>query len=99
MISAFSSDGRIAADDLVVLTDPKGAIPPYDAVVLIAPKRAGDNRLKGALQPLLGKISVDAMRQANFSVDRDRDKRSPADAAQSFGGGDRNALTACRARR
>src|SRR5262249_51163273 len=39
VISAFSSDGRIAADGLRVLSDPKGAIPPYDAVVLIAPKR------------------------------------------------------------
>src|SRR5204862_238511 len=45
VISAFSSDGRIAADKLVVLSDPKGAIPPYDAVVLISPKRANDRRL------------------------------------------------------
>ena len=44
VISAFSSDGRIAADKLVVLSDPKGAIPPYDAVVLISPKRANDRR-------------------------------------------------------
>ena len=27
VISAFSSDGRIAADKLAVLTDPKGAAP------------------------------------------------------------------------
>ena len=40
VISAFSSDGRIAADDLVVLDDDKHAIPPYDAVILLAPKRA-----------------------------------------------------------
>jgi osmoprotectant transport system permease protein len=43
VISAFSSDGRIAADDLVVLGDPKGALPPYDAVILLSPKRAGDD--------------------------------------------------------
>jgi osmoprotectant transport system permease protein len=84
VISAFSSDGRIAADDLVVLTDPKGAIPPYDAVILIAPKRVNDGRLSGALRPLIGKISVEAMRRANLSVDRDRDKRSPADAARDL---------------
>src|SRR5258705_7984701 len=41
VISAFSSDGRIAADRLLVLTDPKRAIPPYDALVFISPKRAG----------------------------------------------------------
>jgi osmoprotectant transport system permease protein len=48
VISAFSSDGRIAADDLVVLADPKGALPPYDAVLLIAPGRAEDRRLRDA---------------------------------------------------
>ncbi len=84
VISAFSSDGRIAADDLVVLTDPKGAIPPYDAVVLIAPKRAQDRRFRGALQPLIGRISVQAMRQANLTVDRDTEKRSPAEAARAL---------------
>jgi len=84
VISAFSSDGRIAADDLVVLTDPKGAIPPYDAVILLAPKRGGDERLKQALQPLVGRITVEAMRSANLTVDRDRDKRSPVDAAHAL---------------
>jgi osmoprotectant transport system permease protein len=62
VISAFSSDGRIAADHLTVLADPKGAVPSYDAVVLISPRRAGDARLKAALQPLIGRIPVDAMR-------------------------------------
>jgi osmoprotectant transport system permease protein len=84
VISAFSSDGRIAADDLVVLGDPRHALPPYDAVVLISPKRAGDQRLIGALKPLLGKISVDAMRAANLSVDRDRDKATPGEAAKAL---------------
>ena len=31
VISAFSTDGRIAALDLVLLEDERGAIPPYDA--------------------------------------------------------------------
>ncbi len=82
VISAFSSDGRIAADDLVVLTDPKGALPPYDAVVLVSGKRAGDRRLMAALEPLIGKVSVEAMRTANYSVDRDSGKQSPAEAAR-----------------
>jgi osmoprotectant transport system permease protein len=81
VISAFSSDGRIAADRLVVLSDPKGAIPPYDAVILISPKRAHDRRLIEALRPLVGSISVEAMRAANFSVDRDAGKVTPAEAA------------------
>jgi osmoprotectant transport system permease protein len=84
VISAFSSDGRIAADKLVILSDPKGAIPPYDAVVLISPRRAADRRLIGALQPLIGRIGLAVMQAANYSVDRDRDKASPAQAAQAL---------------
>ena len=81
VISAFSSDGRIAADDLVLLGDPKGALPPYDAVILVSPKRAGDQRLLDALTPLSGSIDVKAMQAANYAVDRDTGKKSPAEAA------------------
>jgi osmoprotectant transport system permease protein len=84
VISAFSSDGRIAADRLVVLADPLGALPPYDAVILISPRRSGDARLRDALRPLIGAIPVEAMRMANFSVDRDKDKLGPAQAARDL---------------
>jgi osmoprotectant transport system permease protein len=87
VISAFSSDGRIAADGLVVLTDPKGALPPYDAVLLIAPGRADDARLRRALAGLDGAITVEAMRAANYSVDRDAGKVSPTEAAQALAAG------------
>jgi osmoprotectant transport system permease protein len=86
VISAFSSDGRIAADRLAVLTDPKGAIPPYDAVILVSPKAAADRRLVEALRPLVGAISVEAMRAANYSVDRDAGKSTPGEAAQALEG-------------
>nr|WP_208408238.1 ABC transporter permease/substrate-binding protein [Variibacter gotjawalensis] len=84
VISAFSSDGRIAADSLTVLGDPRRAIPPYDAVILISPRRANDATLIAALKPLVGAISVDAMRKANLMVDRDTDKLSPAAAAATL---------------
>jgi osmoprotectant transport system permease protein len=84
VISAFSSDGRIAADHLVLLTDPKGAIPPYDAVILISPKRANDVRFAAALQPLIGAIPQAMMQAANHSVDRDQDKLTPAAAARAL---------------
>ena len=96
VISAFSSDGRIAADKLLVLTDPKGAIPPYDAVVLISPKRAGDRRLVEALRPLIGAIPVGAMQAANYSVDRNDGKASPAQAARTLAKGIGPARTAAR---
>jgi osmoprotectant transport system permease protein len=49
---------------------------------MISPKRAKDTRLAGALVPLIGKISVERMREANLMVDRDIDKKSPKEAAQ-----------------
>jgi osmoprotectant transport system permease protein len=66
IIAGYTSDGLIAKYDLVVLEDPKHAIPPYDAILLLAPKRAGDQALRTALQPLLGKIDISEMREANL---------------------------------
>lgn len=82
VISAFSSDGRIAADKLQVLRDPRGAIPGYDAILLLAPARANDARFQNALKGLIGAISVERMREANYMVDRDTDKASPDQAAR-----------------
>ncbi len=82
VISAFSSDGRIAANDLVVLTDPLQVIPPYDAILLISPARGTDPVLRQALGPLVGAIPIELMRQANYKVDRDTDKSSPGQAAE-----------------
>ena len=66
VIAGYTSDGLIAKYDLVVLEDPKHAIPPYDAMLLLAPKRAGDQALQAALAPLLGKIDIAEMREANL---------------------------------
>ena len=83
MISAYTSDGRIAADRLVVLEDPREALPSYDAMLMLSPRIAQDERLVGALEPLIGAITVEDMREANFAVDREGEgKMSPADAAR-----------------
>jgi osmoprotectant transport system permease protein len=84
VISAFSSDGRIASEHLMVLSDPRRALPPYDAVILISPRRAKDARLIGALSPLVGAISVQMMREANYSVDRPGDALTPTAAARAL---------------
>jgi osmoprotectant transport system permease protein len=68
VVSAYTSDGRIAQYDLVVLEDPKQAIPPYDAILLVSPKRASDQAFLAALRPLVGAIDVGRMREANRRV-------------------------------
>lgn len=77
VISAFSSDGRIAAYDLVVLDDPARALPPYDAMILLGPRVANDARINCALAGL--HVDVDQMRRANAMVDRDG--KTPREAA------------------
>jgi osmoprotectant transport system permease protein len=86
VISAFSSDGRIAANDFVVLEDTKGAVPSYEAILLLAPKRAGDDAFVAALNPLVAAITVENMREANYTVDRENDKKTPTQAARWLNG-------------
>ena len=82
VISAFSTDGRIAANDFIVLDDPKGAIPSYEAILLLSPKRADDDAFVAALNPLVAAITVENMREANYMVDREGDKKTPIQAAR-----------------
>ncbi len=81
VISAFSSDGRIAANNFVVLEDRKGAIPSYEAIVLLSPERSSEDRFVKAINPLIGAITVANMREANYMVDREKDKKTPKQAA------------------
>jgi osmoprotectant transport system permease protein len=82
VITAFSSDGRVAADKLTVLADPRRAIPNYDALLLVSAKCAAKPRCLAALRPLVGRIPVAAMREANYRVDRDAAKQTPEAAAR-----------------
>lgn len=68
VISAFTSDGLIEKLDLVTLDDPKQLIPPYDAIVLVSPRRVDDEALLESLRPLEAAIAVGAMRKANLLV-------------------------------
>ena len=82
VIGAYTSDGRIEADRLVILKDPRGAFPNYDAVILLSPETGRNRAVVEALQPLVGAIDVAAMRAANYSVDREEDKLSFEEAAR-----------------
>ena len=83
VISAFSTDGRIAALDLVVIEDDRGAIPPYDAIVLAGKRlhRRYPDAID-ALRKLVGTIDGDTMRRLNLSVDQD--EKSPRTSADNF---------------
>ncbi|MGY4314275.1 ABC transporter permease/substrate-binding protein [Bradyrhizobium sp. JR3.5] len=77
VIAGYTSDGLIAKYDLVALADDRHAIPPYDAIVLLSPKRRDDETLKGALRPLVGKIGIAAMREANLRASGNDASSSP----------------------
>jgi len=83
VISAFSTDGRIAAFGLTILTDDQHVIPPYDAVLLASARLAREAPdVLTALRPLAGAIGADTMRHLNAAVDQDG--QSAAAAAHAF---------------
>ena len=83
LISAFSTDGRITALDLVLLEDERHAIPPYDAVILAGAQLSREHPdAIAALRTLTGAIDADQMRRMNLAVDRDG--QSPESVAEGF---------------
>lgn len=78
VISAYTSDGRVTQYDLATIADDRQAIPPYDAIILISPKRANDTALLNAIKPLIGKINVETMREANMRVSGDKSEQPEA---------------------
>jgi osmoprotectant transport system permease protein len=83
VISAFSTDGRIAAYGIRLLRDERGVIPPYDAVVLASPRLARERpAVLEALRRLEGVLDEIEMQRMNLSVDRGGE--SPARVAREF---------------
>jgi osmoprotectant transport system permease protein len=85
VVSAYTSEGRVAQFDLVILDDPKHAIPPYDAILLLAPRNADDRTLTEALRPLVDAINVDLMREANLRATQGGGDASPEAVARWIG--------------
>ena len=83
VISAFATDGRIAAYDLATLTDDLGAFPPYHAAPVVRSETASMRPgLVEALQALGGRIDDETMQRLNYQVDEDG--RRPAAVAREF---------------
>lgn len=83
LIAGNSTEGRIAALDLVQLVDDKRYFPPYEAVYIIRQDSLTRvPELKQILSLLAGAISTEEMRQLNFEVDAN--KRNPADVVREW---------------
>ena len=82
VICAYSSDGRFLGEELLTLSDPEKALPPYDAILLLSRKGAQNAKLKQALLPLVQAVDMKAMRQANLRVDVEA--QSPRVAAREL---------------
>ena len=78
-----STDGRIAALDLVVLEDDRRYFPPYEAIPLVnAQSLKTHPQLLDAISKLVGKLDADTMRKLNFQIDGK--KRDPRVVAREF---------------
>lgn len=83
LIAGNSTDGLIAALDLVQLADDKHYFPPYEAVVLMRSDALSRNPLISvALDSLNNAINTDEMRRLNFEVDGK--KRAPRDVVHEW---------------
>lgn len=67
VIVAFRTDGRTI--NLSVIDDTRFALPPYDGVLLITKELSENPEAISALQPLIGAIRSETMRDANAKVD------------------------------
>jgi osmoprotectant transport system permease protein len=80
VVSAYSTDGRIIDYDLVTLADPRGALPPYDAVILVSARLAAHNQIRRVFERMLRRVDAALMREANRRVDQAGE--TPATAAR-----------------
>lgn len=83
LIAGNSTEGRIAALDLVQLEDDRRYFPPYEAVFLARPATlSAVPALAEVLKRLAGAISTDEMRQLNYEVDAN--KRGQAEVVREW---------------
>ncbi|MFF4804840.1 ABC transporter substrate-binding protein [Streptomyces sp. NPDC001351] len=77
----FTTDTDIAANDWVVLSDPKNLIPSQHIVPLIADRKA-DDKVRKALARLGNVLTTAQLTQLNSQVDND--KKDPEDVANAY---------------
>lgn len=77
----FTTDTDIAANDWVVLTDPKNLVPGQHVVPLIADRKA-DSTVRKALARLGNVLTTEDLTELNRLVDKD--KKDPEDVANDY---------------
>lgn len=82
VVAGNSTDGLIAAMDLVVLRDDKRYFPPYEAAFVVREPVWSNPKAKASLERLSGAVTADAMRAMNAAVDKNH--RRPEDVAREF---------------
>lgn len=68
-IVGYTSDGRIPKFGLVLLDDPRGVFPPYDALLLVSRSAFHRPGFVPTLKELLGKLDLATMQATNLQVD------------------------------
>lgn len=72
IVLGYSTDGRIASYDLVMLEDDLRFFPPYDAAPVVSNEILKDTpELEDALKRLAGTINTEKMQQLNYEADND----------------------------
>lgn len=83
LVAGNSTDGLLAARDLVVLDDDRHYFPPYEAVPIVRGETlARHPAVRTALAQLAGKISDEEMRRMNYAVDGEH--RDTAEVVREF---------------
>jgi len=81
-IGAYTTDARVDLYDLAIVEDDQGALPPYDAIIIVRKEFSENEELMKIFQILEDRIDTETMRQLNKLYDID--KKEATDIARDY---------------
>ena len=81
-IGAYTTDARVDLYNLAIVEDDQGALPPYDAVVIVRKEFTENDKLMDIISVLQDRIDTEKMRQLNMLYDID--KMEASDIARNY---------------
>ncbi len=81
-IGAYTTDARVDLYDLAIVEDDQGALPPYDAIIIVRKEFIENEELMKIFKVLEDRIDTGTMRQLNKLYDID--KKEAADIARDY---------------